>query len=181
MSAAKSLLTAEEFDNYPFEEDKRYELDEGELIEMDKPAYRHNRVLGRLFFELFLYFDKNPIGEALISENLYALSPNTRRSPDAAVILGDRSAELENAKVIPIVPDITAEVLSPSERPGMIHRKLKQYFAAGVKEVWLIDPDSREVEIWTGATLPERALAVGEALTSPLLPGFGLALAELFS
>ena len=34
MSAAKALLTAEEFDNYPFEEDKRYELDEGELIEM---------------------------------------------------------------------------------------------------------------------------------------------------
>jgi hypothetical protein len=26
---AKTLLTAEQFDNYPFEEDKRYELDEG--------------------------------------------------------------------------------------------------------------------------------------------------------
>jgi Uma2 family endonuclease len=36
MSAAKILLTAEEFDNYPFEEDKRYELDEGELIEMTR-------------------------------------------------------------------------------------------------------------------------------------------------
>jgi hypothetical protein len=32
-ATAKTLLTAEEFDNYPFEEDKRYELDEGELIE----------------------------------------------------------------------------------------------------------------------------------------------------
>ena len=45
MSAAKILLTAEEFDNYPFEEDKRYKLDEGELIEITKPAYRHNAVL----------------------------------------------------------------------------------------------------------------------------------------
>ena len=34
MGATKTLLTAEQFDNYPFEEDKRYELDEGELIEM---------------------------------------------------------------------------------------------------------------------------------------------------
>ena len=181
MRAAKTLLTAEEFDNYPFEEDKRYELDEGELIEMTRPAYLHNRVLGKLFVELHLYFRKNEIGEALISESLYALSAKTRRSPDVGVILGDRCKQLKDAKVFPIAPDIASEVLSPSERPGMIHRKLKQYFAAGVEEVWLIDPESREVEIWTGATLPDRALTEGEVLTSPLLPDFKLPLADLFS
>src|ERR1700685_2302980 len=81
MSAAKILLTAEEFDNYPFEEDKRYELDEGELIEMTRPAYKHNRVLQKLLVELVLFFRKNPIGEALNSENLYALSPTMRLAP----------------------------------------------------------------------------------------------------
>ncbi len=181
MGATKTLLTAEQFDNYPFEEDKRYELDEGELIEMTRPAYKHNRVMQHLLVELVMYLRKHPPGEALLSENLYALSPNTRRSPDVAVILGDRYEELKNAKVIPIIPEIAAEVLSPSETPRMIHRKLKQYFEAGVKEVWLIDPDSREVEVWRGATLPDRALVAGEALTSPLLPGFELPLAELFS
>jgi hypothetical protein len=77
MGAARTLLSAEESDNYPFEEDKRYELDEGELIEMTRPAYLHNRVLGRLFNRLTNYFDANRLGEALISENLYALSPST--------------------------------------------------------------------------------------------------------
>lgn len=181
MSAAKTLLTAEEFDNYPFEEDKRYELDEGELIEMTRPAYKHNRVLGILFGELMNNFRKNPIGQALISENLYALSPSTRRSPDVAVILGDRREELRNAKVIPIVPEIAAEVLSPSETPRMIHRKLKQYFEARVKEVWLIDPESHEVEIWTSRCLPEHELAGSASITSALLPGFALQLEELFS
>ena len=38
MSATKTVLKAQEFDNYPFEEDKRYELDEGELIEMTRPT-----------------------------------------------------------------------------------------------------------------------------------------------
>jgi Uma2 family endonuclease len=180
MSATKTLLTAEQFDNYPFEEDKRYELDEGELIEMTRSAYKHNYVMQNLLVALVMHFRKHPPGEALLSENLYALSPNTRRSPDVAVILGDRREELKNAKVIPIIPEIAAEVLSPSETPGMIHRKLKQYFEAGVKEVWLIDPDSREVEIWRGATLPDRALVVGEALASPLLPGFEFPLADLF-
>ncbi|HEX6893976.1 MAG TPA: Uma2 family endonuclease, partial [Bryobacteraceae bacterium] len=82
MGATRTLLTAEEFDNYPFEEEKRYELDEGELIEMTRPAYRHNRVMAKLHGELYLYFKKRRTGEALLSENLYALSPNTRRSPD---------------------------------------------------------------------------------------------------
>jgi Uma2 family endonuclease len=52
MGAARTLLSAEEFDNYPFEEDKRYELDEGALIEMTRPAYKHNRVLQKLLVKL---------------------------------------------------------------------------------------------------------------------------------
>lgn len=181
MSATKTVLTAQEFDNYPFEEDKRYELDEGELIEMTRPTYKHNRVLGYLFVELTVYFRRTRAGQALISENLYALSPNTRRAPDVAVILGDRHEELKNAKVIPVIPEIVAEVLSPTETPRMIHRKLKQYFAAGVKEVWLIDPDVREIEIWKGSRLPDPVLAVGDVLASALLPGFALPLEELFA
>jgi Uma2 family endonuclease len=181
MGATKVLLTAEQFDNYPFEEDKRYELDEGEMIETTKPAYRHNRILLQLQTELVLYFRNNPIGEALLSENLYALSRSTRRSPDVAVILGDHREALRNAKVIPIIPDIAVEVLSPSETTRMIVRKLGQYFTAGVKEVWLVDSEARTVEIWTGPNPPERELTDGETLTSVLLPGFSLTLEALFS
>jgi Uma2 family endonuclease len=181
MSATKTVLTAQEFDNYPFEEDKRYELDEGELIEMTRPAYKHNRVLIRLTAKLFVFLEQNPIGEVLNSENLYALSPNTRRAPDLAIILGDRHAELENAKVIPIVPDIAIEVLSPSETHRMIFRKLRQYFEAGVKEVWLIDRETRTVEIWTSPNPPDHDLSIGDNLTSPLIPGFVLPLEKLFS
>ena len=83
--------------------------------------------------------------------------------------------------MIPIVPDIVAEVLSPSERPGRIHRKLNHYFQAGVKEVWLADPESREGEIWTGTNLPVEQLTGSAAVTSSLLPGFALPLEELFS
>jgi Uma2 family endonuclease len=180
-ATTKILLTPEEFDNYPFEEDKRYELDEGELIEITRPAYKHNRVMGIAFYELTSYFRKHRNGEALLSENLYALSPTTRRAPDVAVILGDRREELRNAKVIPIIPDIAVQILSPSESPRAIHRKLKQCFAAGVKEVWIVDPESTTAEIWTGPRLPEHELAASAALTSPLLPGFALPLAGLFS
>ncbi len=181
MGVTKTLLSAEEFDNFPFEEDKRYELDEGELIEMTRPAFKHNQVMLNLVYALESYLRQHRIGHMLLSENLYALAPLTRRAPDAAVILGDRRSELEDAKVIPIIPEIVAEVLSPSETQRMIHRKLKQYFEAGVKEVWVIDPASREAEIWTGPQLPVREFVGRAAITSPLLPGFSLPLAELFS
>ena len=180
MGAAKTLLSAEEFDNYPFAEDKRYELDEGELIEMTRPVYRHNRVLIRLTVKVYNYFESTGSGEVLNSENLYALSPSIRRAPDLAIFLGDRSKELADARVITIIPDIAAEVLSPSETPRMINRKLKQYFAAGVKEVWLIHTEVHEVVIWTGPALPE-VLAEGDILTSRLLPAFELPLSELFA
>jgi Uma2 family endonuclease len=181
MGATKTLLTAEEFDNNPFEEDKRYELDEGELIEMTRPTYRHNRALRKLLVRLDNFLEATKLGEAQISENLYALASTTRRSPDVAVILGDRHSELLDPKVIPIIPEIAAEVLSPSETPRMIHRKLKQYFEAGVKEVWLIDTADKEIEVWTGPSLPAHALTGNAVLESPLLPGFAPPLEELFA
>ena len=46
MGATRVLLTAEQFDNYPFEEDKRYELDEGELIEIGNEEYHAELLMG---------------------------------------------------------------------------------------------------------------------------------------
>jgi Uma2 family endonuclease len=181
MGATKTLLTAEQFDNYAFEEDKRYELDEGELIVTDRPPYNHNRVSLRLLCALANYFDANPIGEALISENVYAIGPRTRRSPDAAVILGNRYEELKDATVIPIIPEIAVEVLSPDESTRALFRKIRQYFDAGVKEVWVIDPESETAQIFTSPRLPDEDLSSGDALTSPLLPGFALPIGRLFT
>jgi Uma2 family endonuclease len=181
MGATKVLLTAQEFDNYPFEEDKRYELDEGELIEMTRPAYKHNRIVQNLEVDLVVYFRKTRTGEVLNPENLFAISPETRRAPDLSVILGDHRVELEEAKVIHLIPDIAVEVLSPNETTPSVHRKLHQYFDAGIKEVWLIYPETREVELWTGPRLPEIEFAGTTTLISALLPGFEMPLETLFA
>jgi Uma2 family endonuclease len=148
---------------------------------MTRPAYRHNRVLKNLQYELESFLRKTRVGDLLISENLYALAPTTRRGSDVAVILGDRQQELRDAKVIPIIPEIVAEVLSPSETPRTIHRKLRQYFEAGVKEVWLIDPEVKELEIWAGLGVPFHALTSNDVLETKLLPGFALPFETLFA
>jgi Uma2 family endonuclease len=97
------------------------------------------------------------------------------------VILGDRYEELKDAKVIPIVPEIVVKVLSPIETLGRTLRKLRQYFEAGVKDVWLICPEARGVEICTTPTPRDHALTGDDTLVSPLLPGFALPLTDLFA
>ncbi len=174
-------MTAEEFARYPFEEDKRYELDDGELIVTGRPPYNHNRVVKNLLLAVVGFVEESGIGEALISENVYALAPSICRSPDLSIILGDHSDELRGATVIPITPGAVMEVLCEIDTVRTIHRKLRQYFEAGVKEVWLVDPEAREVEIWTGPTIPDHALARDAVLESALLPGFKLPLEDLFA
>lgn len=63
----------------------------------------------------------------------------------------------------------------------MILRKLKQYFEAGVKEAWLINPETRTVEIWTSPNPPDRDLSGRDTLSSALLPGFSLVVEQLFA
>jgi len=134
-----------------------------------RQAYIHRRARNKLLFELTAYFNAHPIGEAPLSENPCALSPTIPLAPDVTVILG-------NQRATPSFPDIVGEVLSPSETIFEIHRKLRQYFQAGVKEVWLIYLQSHDAEIWTGPTLPERTPSESETLTSALLPGFAVTL-----
>ena len=104
----------------------------------------------------------------------------TRRAPDLGIILGERRGQLRGSKVIQLIPDLVVEVISPSETGPSIHRKLRQYFEAGVKGAWVVYPESGTVEAWTTPTVALRVLRGDDALTSPLLPGFTLPLQELF-
>ena len=112
-----------------------------------------------------------------VGRNSIVFAPRIGRHACGEALLGCHPAE---PHVCEHSAEIAAEVLSPSETPRMIHRKMKQYFEAGVKEVWLIDPESREVEIWIGLQLTQE-LTGDAAISSPLLPGFSLKLEELFS
>ena len=97
-----------------------------------RQAYIHRRARNKLLFALTTYFNALPIGEAPPFKP-YVLSPTIPLAPDVTVIVG-------NQRAIPSIPDIVGEVLSPSETIFQTHRNLRQYFQAGVQEVWLSLP-----------------------------------------
>jgi Uma2 family endonuclease len=80
-----------------------------------------------------------------------------------------------------VVPDLAVEVLSKSNSPREMARKRDEYFRAGVRLVWEIDPRTRTVRVYTAVDLFE-VLTVADTLTGgDVLLGFTLPLADLFA
>ena len=82
-----------------------------------------------------------------------------------------------------LAPDsgvLAVEVLSPSNTPQEIDRRVAEYFAAGCSLVWLVDPGGLSVRLYRSET--ESVLLTGDALISgePVLPGFQISVGEIF-
>ncbi|HEV2199498.1 MAG TPA: Uma2 family endonuclease [Bryobacteraceae bacterium] len=180
--STRTLISVADFDRLIEPDELRYELDEGELIEMVRPRYNpHNRIVRVIDRALLAYVDRNPIGEVLSTDNLFVLGPTTKRAPDLAFLTNERMRQIETGKDIEGAPDLAIEVLSPSDKAAAIRRKVKQYFAAGSKVVWLVYPQTREVEAWESEAGPARVLGDRDTLEAPgLLPGFSLEISSLF-
>lgn len=144
-------------------------------MEITLPAYIRHRILQHLSMNLLMHFRNTRSGEVMHS--LDVLGPR----PALAVVLGNRSAHLQDPDFSPITPDIAVEVISPNETTSATHRKLDPYFDAGIQEVWLVYPDTREVELWTGPRRPTLVFTGTTTLISALLPGFETPLETLFS
>ena len=90
----------------------------------------------------------------------------------------------DHAHLLPVVnypPELAVEVLSESNTRGEMLAKRRDYFAAGARLVWEIDPAARTAVVYTDPTA-HTVLGVGDTLTGdPVLPGFALPLAELFA
>jgi Uma2 family endonuclease len=80
---------------------------------------------------------------------------------------------------IDTLPDLVVEVLSPATRENDLGPKRRQYVAAGVPELWLVDPAERTVLVVRGDG--ERRLGEAAELRSPQLPGFGLPVSALLA
>ncbi|PJZ77091.1 Uma2 family endonuclease [Leptospira neocaledonica] len=87
--------------------------------------------------------------------------------PDISLLLPDNSADTR--KWIEGTPDLIAEVLSFSTKAAYLGRKADRYLKLGVKEYWIIDPDSLKVEIWENKVDKWILYSDGK---SRLFPGF---------
>lgn len=176
------LLTAEDVWNMD-DDGCRRELMYGELITMSPAARPHGKYLTELARLIGNYLSEDPVGEAYTVDTGYLLSrnPDLLLAPDLSIILNENLPEdPPETGFEDLVPDMVVEVLSPSERMGRVNRKVREYLAAGVKLVWLVDPGQRNITVHA-PNQPMQVIEVGAELDGgEVLPEFRLSLSEFF-
>lgn len=152
----------------------------------DEMSVSHGLYGGELFGYFWEFVKQHNLGKVYMSETIFILDEDDEgvklmRKPDIAYVAADRLIAPERARYYRQAPDIAVEVISPSERIGAIRKKLREYFAYGTRQVWLVYMDDREIVIHTAVDATQ-TYRMGDTLTGgDVLPGFTLEVAKIFA
>ncbi len=172
-----STTAFEAFVKRPENTDRRFELINGEIIEVPSNAYS-SKIAIAIAFALYGFVRANRLGHVTGEQAGYVIG-NQVFAPDVAFITSQRLPELPTEGFTPIAPDLAVEVISPTDVQADIRRKLGFYAAANVL-VWLVYPARRLVEVYA-PDAPVMLVTLDEALDGgTVLPGFTLPLREIF-
>lgn len=128
---------------------------------------------------LYLWTEKDGTGVAFDSSTMFRFSNNGFRSPDAAWIQLSRWNSLtdeQKRSFPPISPDFVVELRSPSDSLKELREKMQEYIDNGVKLGWLIDPITKQVEIYRLNYTPQILSNPAQIEGESILPGFILSL-----
>ena len=179
--ATARKYTYEDYINTP--EDTRYELIDGELIELAAAANRaHQKAVTKLGSGTNLFVSERDLGVVYVAPRDVVFADGSIVQPDVLFIAKER-LHIDTDAEIWGAPDLVVEVLSPSteRRDKTVKRAL--YERHGVKEHWLVDTDEFTVTVFLLGEFGFEAAAVygyDDTLISPTLPGFSMALSEVF-
>jgi Uma2 family endonuclease len=163
-------------------ENRLYELVDGVLVEKAM-GFRESILAGALIQLLRNFLAGNRLGVVTAPDGMMRLAPRLVRIPDVAFLSWDRfpNRQIPRTPIPALAPDLAVEVLSPSNTDAEMQRKRHEYFAAGCRLVWMVDPDARTVAVYTA---PAQATVLREEQTldgGSVLPGFTLPLRQLFA
>ena len=159
---------------------KRHEIIDGRHFVNPAPSPYHQTVLVRLLYELMRLVEKEGRGRVLASPIDVHLGPGTLVQPDI-VVLRPRNTSIIGPKKLTGVPDLLVEVLSPSNRRHDTRRKRGRYERAGVREFWLVDPDTHSIEqLVLRRGRYELVATASEQITLRILRGVTIDLGEVW-
>ena len=158
------------------------ELIDGVLVEKAM-GYLESLLAGAIVEALRKFVRQRNLGIVLTPDGTLRILPGQVRVPDACFVAWDRfpGGTLPKVAIPAVAPDLAVEILSEGNTPGEMERKLRDYFAAGVRLVWYIDPRSRTARAYTAPGVCEELAEQGILSGRDVLPGFELSLAGLFA
>ena len=189
MEVQKRLYTVDdvlELQGWDGTRDRKYELIDGELIEMSPANLLHFWLASELTGEIRDYLKHCNIGIVGVEG---AFSPpgdqHNFRVPDVAFIRKDRMPQPIPQTFAGFMPDLAVEIASPSNRLQELHGKAEFYLRNGTELVWILFPESNSAEVCRlgdGGQLAIQSVGVdGKLDGEDVLPGFELELRQLFN
>lgn len=159
------------------------ELIDGVLVE--KPMGALESILGLYIGSLIVsHVRANDLGLVMGEAGFIRLGPDQVRAPDVAFVPWSEFPDGEvpqDEAFWSVAPGLIVEVLSPGNTKAEIDRKLAEFFKAGCKLAWTIDPRAKTAKVYTSAKKFKELDETGTLDGSKVLPGFTLSLAELFA
>ena len=160
------------------------ELIEGRIVPMSPTGFSHGHFENNFANQLTASVIPNRLGKVVVGEvGIYTQrNPDTVRAADVAFISNERFAKQKRPSgFLEVAPELVVEILSPDDRWQEVNQKLREYFAVGVKLVWVADPAAKTVYAYRSLT-NLRIFAEADTLTADddVLPGFSVPVASLF-
>jgi Uma2 family endonuclease len=176
--------TYADYKTWELREGERYELIAGTAYAMSAPNDRHQAISGEIFRQIANYLVGKPckVRAAPYDVRLFYHedeSDDTVVQPDIAVICDKNKLGNEGCRG---APDLIVEILSPHNSSEEYVRKFNLYLQAGVKEYWIVAPESKTVQVFTlqeGKYLGT-ACDAASVVSSGILEGFSISLSEVF-
>ena len=182
-SKVEPIMTIADLDAMP-DDDNRYEIIEGELFVSGAPGLNHQRVLGNLLVIFSAYLDGHPVGEVVPGPGVI-FSDISAVIPDLLFMSYENRDRIVVADHIRGAPDLVLEIVAPEAENSRSDRiaKRRLYGKYGVREYWLVDLETRTIEVYSlhGETMRLLASYSGsQELFSYLLPGFACPVQSIF-
>ncbi len=157
------------------------ELIDGTLVEKAM-GYFESFIAVRIIQSLAVFVDAHGLGIVLGADGTLRILPRQVRIPDVCFISWARfpDRKLPSESIPALVPDLAIEVLSEGNTEAEMQRKLRDYFTAGVRLVWYIDPRTRSARSYTSESRFIERSETDSLSGGDVLPGFELSLRELF-
>lgn len=154
------------------------ELIDGDAVVMPPSGGHAASAQGELFFALRSWQEHTADKGLMLQDVFVALPGEQYLAPDIAWWTAERRPSLSQG-AIEGAPDLVVEVLSPATRANDLGVKRDLYLGAGVREVWLVDPDARTVAR-AKAGADDDLIGDGDLLSSEMLAGFSLGVGCIF-
>ncbi len=164
-----------------------FEVIDGEIIEMQPVGVQHSDIAGNTYDILKPFASTHKLGVVRMDSLIFVLHVDKEegirktRIPDVSFVRRGRlSKDFDRSRPFPGAPDLAVKVVSPDESAGEVLAKIRDYFAYGTDEIWVLYSEQKELHQYIRGEKGSHIFTAEDDFASVLFPGLSIKIADLF-